>query len=206
MMVNQLPLCKVCFALVKLCSLQSFLSMPMTELCVTQAKKKSPFDHHGFRLQRQPPWITRKWNTREDLAKYELVAPSGSDVQAAPSPPQLIEWDQRRRWSVRWNWCGHQVQDSLTARLAWAPFDCRYASEKRIEGKKKEPSYHSPLPLTLSLSYYLLKAFTGDKRVPNDLINCFIISVMGVWWRWWWQEHIFSSEIRRESLPPPGSF
>lgn len=84
----------------------------------------------------------------------------------------------------------------------WLPVRLR----KKDRGEKKELSYHSPLPLTLSLSYYLLKAFTGDKRVPNDLINCFIISVMGVWWRWWWQEHIFSSEIRRESLPPPGSF
>lgn len=50
--------------------------------------------------------------------------------------------------------------------------------KKKDRGEKK-----AVLPLSspsLSLSYYLLKAFTGDKRVPNDLINCFIISVMGV--------------------------
>lgn len=66
----------------------------------------------------------RKWNTRKSLPSMKRFWPSGGDEQVPPSPPQPVDWDQWRQKSVRWNWCGHQVEDPLTARLAWAPFDC----------------------------------------------------------------------------------
>lgn len=69
-------------------------------------------------------WITRKLNTRKSLPSMNRLWPSGSDKQVPPSPPMPVEWDQWRQKSVRWNWCGHQVEDLLTARLASAPFDC----------------------------------------------------------------------------------
>lgn len=84
-----------------------------------------------------PPQVQTAWMRAEtayespgsetqgkSLPSTNWLWPSASNEQVPPSPPQLIEWDQWRQWSVRRNWCGHQVQDSLTARLAWAPFDC----------------------------------------------------------------------------------
>lgn len=80
-------------------------------------------------------WINSR---RKSLHIMNRWWTSGSDEQVPPSPPQPVDWDQWRQKSVRWNWCGHQVEDPLTARLAWAPFDCwctpirRFASARQF--------------------------------------------------------------------------
>lgn len=75
--------------------------------------------------------------------------------------------------------------------------------KKRIEGKKK-----AVLPLSSpSLSLLLpLKSIHRWQKSPEWPYQLFYYFSHGGWWRWWGQEHIFSSEIRWESLPPLGSF
>lgn len=63
-----------------------------------------------------------EWNIRQ--VRMNRLRPSAGDEQVPHSPPQPLVWDQWRQKSVRWNWCGHQVEDPLTARLAWTRFDC----------------------------------------------------------------------------------
>lgn len=95
-------------------------------------------------------WITRKWNTRKSLQSMNWLWPSGSDEQVPPSPPQPVDWDQWRQKSVRWNWCGHQVEDPLTARLASAPFDC-WCTPIRCHASARQFYFFS-----------LLKVFSSD--------------------------------------------
>lgn len=88
--------------------------------------KSNTFDNPSIRLvneQGRRPMINHgKWNTR--MPSMNSSRPSGGDEQVPLSPPWPVDWDQWRQRSVRCNWCGHQVEDPLTARLAWAPFDC----------------------------------------------------------------------------------
>lgn len=148
---------------------------------------------NGMNKSRDSLWITRKWNTRESLPSTNWLWPSGGDEQVPPSPPQLMEWDQWRQWSVRRNWCGHQVQDSLTARLAWAPFDCRCTS--------KTPPYLCETVLFLQ-PLRGIHRWQKSPKWPYQLFYYF--SHGGAGGRQGGRKHIFSSKIRWESLPPLG--
>lgn len=87
---------------------------------------------------------------KKELSKLEQLWLSGSDELVALSPPQPVDRARRRQKSVRWNWCGHQMEDSLTARLAWAPFDCWSALKRHFASARQ---FNSPASL---------KVFTGD--------------------------------------------
>lgn len=94
-------------------------------------------------------WITRKLNATKISPSMNRLWPSGSDKQAPPSP-KAVEWDLWRQKSVRRNWCGHQVEDPLTARLASAPFDC-WCTSIRCHASARQFYFSS-----------LLKVFSSD--------------------------------------------